>query len=252
MPVRTACGACGPNIFQKIRSQLLGSSLKARTAFLNFPCPGFRATRKVGRIEVKETSMRKFHTALMAGAVVVGLGAVAGLAAFAPSLLGRDSTSHELTLQLPGGGTETIAYSGKTAPKVTFHTERFAAFWPAPAYDWMLPSFVAFDPFVADMNTHLNMLAPPLLPAVPDQPLGAAALGKLPAGTSYSMVSETFGDGACTRFTQITKAAGGAKPKIVTQTSGNCGNAENKAATAQPVKADKLRTAAKPAATQNM
>src|SRR5579871_6075346 len=101
--------------------------------------------------------MRKTHAAVLAGAVVVGLGAVAGLAVFAPSLIGQNS--HELTLQLPGGGTETIAYSGKTAPKVRFHPERFAAFWPAPSYNWIIPSFVALDPFIANMDRHLDMLA---------------------------------------------------------------------------------------------
>ncbi len=196
--------------------------------------------------------MRKIHVALLAGAVVVGLGAVAGLAAFAPS-----QKSHELTLQLPGGGTETIAYSGKTAPKVTFHPDRFAALWPASAYNWMVPSFVAFDPFIADMNRHLDMLAsvPLLIPSAPDQPLSAAALSNLPVGTSYSMVSETTGNGVCTRITQITKAAGDAKPRIVSQNMGNCGTGLKPAVASQPTQAAKavnLRTTAGPATTQNM
>jgi hypothetical protein len=197
--------------------------------------------------------MRKIHAALVAGAVVVGLGAVAGLAAFAPFLIGP---KHELTLQLPGGGSETIAYSG-TAPKVTFHPERFTAFWPAPSYNWMMPSFVAFDPFIADMNRHLDMLAttPLLIPSAPDQPLSAAAFSNLPTGTSYSMVSETIGNGVCTRFTQITKAAGDAKPKVVSQNMGNCGNGPHETVTSQPTQAAKavnLRTTAGRATTQSM
>src|SRR4051812_39519075 len=44
---------------------------------LTFGHPGV-----LGRIELKETAMRKIHAALLAGAVVVGLGAVVGLAAF--------------------------------------------------------------------------------------------------------------------------------------------------------------------------
>lgn len=199
--------------------------------------------------------MRKIHAALLAGAVVVGLGAVTGLAAFTPSLIGRNS--HELTLQLPGGGTETIAYSGKTAPKVTFHPERFAAFWPAPSYDWMMPSFVALDPFITEVNRHLDMLAttPLPIPSVPDQSLNAAALSNLPAGTSYSMVSETIGNGVCTRLTQITKAAGDAKPKIVSQNMGNCGTGSNAAVSSQPTQAAKvvnLRNTTGLATTQSM
>lgn len=196
--------------------------------------------------------MRKTHAALLAGAVVVGLGAIAGLAAFSPFLTGRN---HELTLQLPGGGTETIAYSG-SAPKVTFYPERFATFWPAPSYNWMMPPFVAFDPFIADMDRHLDMLATtPLLIPSADQPLSAAAFSNLPAGTSYSMVSETIGNGVCTRFTQITKAAGDAKPKVVSQNMGNCGNGSQETVTSQPTQAAKavnLRTTAGRATTQSM
>lgn len=197
--------------------------------------------------------MRKIHAALVAGAVVVGLGAVAGLAAFAPSLIGPN---HELILQLPGGGSETIAYSG-TAPKVTFHPERFTAFWPALSYNWMMPSFMAFDPFIADMNRHLDMLAttPLLIPSAPDQPLSTAAFSNFPTGTSYSMVSETIGNGVCTRFTQITKAAGDAKPKVVSQNTCNCGNGSQETVTSQPTQAAKavhLRTTAGRATIQIM
>ena len=198
--------------------------------------------------------MRKTHAALLAGAVVVGLGAVAGLAAFAPSLIRQ---THELTLQLPGGGTETIAYSGKTAPKVTFYPGRFTAFWPTAPSNGMIPSFVAFDPFIADMNRHLDMLAtmPLLMPSVPDQPLSAAAFSNLPAGTSYSMVSETIGNGVCTRFTEITKAAGDTKPKVVSQNTGNCGIGSQETMTSQPTQAAKavnLRTTAGQATTRSM
>jgi hypothetical protein len=200
--------------------------------------------------------MRKYHTALLAGAVVVGLGAVAGLAAFAPSLAG--SGQHELTLQLPGGGTETITYAGNAAPKVTFHSRQLAAFWPAPiSYTWLAPSLVALDPVIADMNRQLDMLASTalLMPSVVDQPLSAATLSNLPPGTSYSMVSETTGDGVCTRFTQITKAAGDTKPKIVSQSSGNCGTGSTRASGSQPTPGAKtinLRTTTRPAATQSM
>ena len=199
--------------------------------------------------------MRKTHAALLAGAVVVGLGAVVGLAAFAPSLIGQHS--HELTLQLPGGGTETIAYSGKEVPKVTFQPEHIASFLPASSFDWTMPSFVAFDPFFADMDRDLDMLvsAPSLMPSIADQPLKAADLNNLPPGTSYSMVSETIGNGVCTHFTQITKAPGDAKPKIVSQITGNCGAGSNQAATSQPTPAAKaisLHTTTGPATTQSM
>jgi len=184
--------------------------------------------------------MRKMHTALFAGAVVVGLGALAGVAAFAPSLVGRENATHELTLQLPGGGTETITYSGKVAPRVNFHAPGLAAFWPAMS-DWAMSPVMPIDPLVASMNRHLEMLAnvPLLISSVPSLPLSQAALGNLPAGASYSVVSETIGNGVCTRFTQITKAIGDAKPKIVSQNSGNCGTGSDLAGTSQPKQAAK-------------
>jgi len=200
--------------------------------------------------------MRKIHTALLASAVVVGVGALGSLAAFAPSLAASKSTTHELTFQLPGGGSETIAYTGNAAPQVTFHTHPIATLWPAPfSASWMAPSFVALDPVIADMDRQFDMLAslPLLMPSMPDQPLSAAALSNLPAGTSYSMVSETSGNGVCTRFTQITKAPGDAKPKIVSQSSGSCGASTSAASQpTQAAKAVNLRNRSGQATTQSM
>jgi hypothetical protein len=201
-----------------------------------------------------EKAMRKIHTALLAGAVVVGLGAIAGLAAFVPSLAGSKSATHELTLQLPGGGTETIAYAGDAAPKVTFH--QAAAFWPAPFLaSWTAPSFVTVDPIIAHMDRQLDMLAKMtlLMPPLTDQPLGAVALSNLPAGASYAMVSETNGDGACTRFTQITRAPSDDKPKIVSQSSGNCRAGSTPAEqSTHAVKADNPRNLSGRATTMSM
>jgi len=197
-----------------------------------------------------EKTMHKIRNTLLAGAVVVGVGAVASLAAFTPSF--AKSGAHELTLQLPGGGSETITYAGDTAPKVTFQTHQIAAAWPAPFFaGWAVPSFVGLDPVIADMNRQFEMLAklPLLMPQMPDQPLSAAALGNLPAGTSYSMVSQTTPNGVCMRYTEITKAPGDAKPKVVSQSSGNCGTSSSAAdQSAVGAKAINVQPMAEPAA----
>jgi hypothetical protein len=200
--------------------------------------------------------MRKIHAVFLAGAVVLGLGAIAGLAAFAPSLVGQKSATHEMTVQIPGGGSVTIAYAGNVAPKVTFHNRQFAAPWPGiPAFGWTMPSVMELDPFIADMHRHLDMWArtPLVMPIVPHQPLNAATFGSLPYGTSYSVVSN--GDGFCARFTQITKAVADARPKVVSRTSGNCGTDSSKAANFQPSQAAKplnLPRLITPATTQSM
>ncbi|HVT80459.1 MAG TPA: hypothetical protein VHM90_07365, partial [Phycisphaerae bacterium] len=177
-------------------------------------------------------------------------------AAFAPSLVGQKTATHELTVQLPGGGTETIAYTGTVVPSVTFNAPRVMASSPAWFSDWMPPSFVALDPFIADMDRHMDMLAktPLLMSPTPSQPLSQAALSNLPAGTSYSVVSEANGNGVCTRFTQITKATGDATPKIVSQSSGNCGNGPERGPSqpTQAAKAINLRTTSGPLTARTM
>jgi hypothetical protein len=87
------------------------------------------------------------------------------------------------------------------------------------------------------------------MPQMPDQPLSAAALGNLPAGTSYSMVSQTTPNGVCMRYTEITKAPGDAKPKVVSQSSGNCGTSSSAAdQSAVGAKAINVQPMAEPAA----
>jgi hypothetical protein len=56
--------------------------------------------------------MRLIYSTLLAGAAALGL------AAFAPPAAGKDPTVHQMTIQLPGGGSETIEYTGNIAPKV--------------------------------------------------------------------------------------------------------------------------------------
>jgi hypothetical protein len=53
--------------------------------------------------------------------------------------------------------------------------------------------------------------------------LRSAVMQDLPPGTSFSMVSETTSNGVCTHVTRITQGAGDAKPQVVSNTSGNCG-----------------------------
>ena len=68
-------------------------------------------------------------------------------------------------------------------------------------------------------------------------------------------ILETTGNGVCTHFTQITKAAGDTKPKIVSQSSGDCGTDTTQAGESQPTQGAKtinLRTTTRPAVTQSM
>ncbi len=154
---------------------------------------------------------------LAAGAVVV---AVAGTAALA-------GTMHQMTIRLPGGGTETIAYSGDVAPKVSFLTpdmvrdrESAQGFSPFAEMDRVS---AMMDAMAADMDRQMQVN---LLRAQQMQRSGMtdAALQAMPAGTqSYSVTTISTGNGVCTREVHITSTGAGMKPQMVSNSSG-CGD----------------------------
>ena len=60
------------------------------------------------------------------------------------------------------------------------------------------------------------------------------ATNPLPGALAYSVVSESFGNNVCTRTTEITTPPDGGKPKVVSQTSGNCNESPGGALTVSP------------------
>ena len=165
--------------------------------------------------------MHSLKPLLIAGA------AIAGLAVLAPAVA-RELNTHHMTVPVPGGGVAIIEYSGNVAPKISFRpiagpqlADPFA--WSA-AFD--LPSFAALDRMAADMDQQMNVMMhrAEMLSRLPqDDGLRSAVMHDLPPGTSFSMVSETTSNGVCTHVTRITQGAGDAKPQVVSNTSGNCG-----------------------------
>jgi hypothetical protein len=176
--------------------------------------------------------MRLIHTSLLAGAAVLGL------SAFALPASGKDPTVHEMTIQLPGGGSETIQYSGAVAPKVSFDQRPVLLASPAPIAFGFEPSFAAFDQIAADMDRQMDAFwrqadAMTRGPQSPD--LSQVELQNLGPGTSaYSVVSESFGNNFCSRVTQITTPPNGGKPQVVSRTSGNCNASPGSALTTAP------------------
>lgn len=160
--------------------------------------------------------MRTATTALLAGAAIAGL---TGLA------LAAGPAIHEMTVQGPGGAVAHVRYTGSVAPNVTFvqgPVDPFAvSFWGAPSPFAELDRITALmDRQMAQMMYQARMLEPQSV----GSPLNQAALTGTPAGSaSYSFVSTTSGNGFCMRTTQITSSPNGGKPKVVSQTSGNCG-----------------------------
>ncbi len=176
--------------------------------------------------------MKLIYPAILAGAALVGV------AAFTPSLAGKPPHVHHLTVPLPGGGTETITYTGDVMPKVTMNPASLGFAWPAPIAVGVMPSFVSLDRMSGDMDREMDAFLHQVdtlarLPAGTDP--GNAALQKLPAGgASYSLISESVGNGICTRMVQITQRADGEKPEVVSRASGNCDADTAKARTPEP------------------
>jgi hypothetical protein len=169
------------------------------------------------------------------------LAGIAGLTLAAPTLA-RELDLHHLTIPLPGGGVETIEYTGQVAPRVSFQPvmmHRIADpwaddfFWPA---GFGMPSFADFDRIAAGMDAQMAamMHQAELLTRLPHgQALNQAVLKDLPPGTtSFSYVSTSSGNGVCTQVTRITRNAQDGKPQVVSQTSGDCGASSQTAAPA--------------------
>ncbi|HEX4196924.1 MAG TPA: hypothetical protein VHZ26_05740 [Caulobacteraceae bacterium] len=194
--------------------------------------------------------MRIIQTALLAGVAAVGCLGVAALAGSPPTKPQASQPQfHVLTVRLPDGSVEQIGYSGDVAPRVVLAPGGlpFAAFAPmagfGPAAD---PGAAASDPFAmlerlsAQMDRQMAemMRNAPLAPPAVAAPGGMqqTALGKLPAGSeSYSFVSSISGGKACTRSVEITSQGSGQPPRVVSQTSGDCGG--RNAAAAPPAAA---------------
>jgi len=162
-----------------------------------------------------ETEMKLIHTALLAGAAVLGL------AALAPSFADKGQGIHRMTLSLPSGGTEIITYTGDVRPKVTFLGTPFEVAWSEPTV--LFPNFVAFDRLAEDMDRRMQILWHQSESAAGLTNGGLPQASDVTPGTSaYTMISQSYGDQFCSRVTEITAPADGGKPRVVSRTSGNC------------------------------
>jgi len=163
-------------------------------------------------------AMRSVRTALTAAVAALIL---AGVAAQAES-----GNMHTLTVQLPNGGIAKIRYAGDVPPQVTVSPD------PLPIASFAaMPSLFDFDaPFAelrrisAEMDRQAaQMMREAAVLSSGSPQIIETALRDMPAGTqSYTFVSTQSGHGVCTRSVQITSTGNGA-PKVVRNSSGNCG-----------------------------
>jgi hypothetical protein len=174
---------------------------------------------------------------LLAGVAAVACLGVAALAA-SPKSQTPAAHDHVLTVRLPDGSVEQIHYSGDVAPKVAVAPGGLGVFAPMPGFGPASADspFAMLNRLSAQMDQQMAEMmrnAPPMPTlAAPGAMQRAAAgqeaaLGQLPAGTeSYSFVSSVNGGHACSRSVQITSQGAGQAPRVVTQTSGDCGGGQ--------------------------
>jgi hypothetical protein len=168
---------------------------------------------------------------LLAGASVLVLAGSAGIAQAQP----RSHRTHVLTLQLPGGGTEQIRYTGDIPPQVILvpATARITAL----AQDWAAP-FAVLNQISSEMDQQMAALmheaqALESMPLMLNGPIQVNAGSLSPGVQSYTLVATMDGGNVCTHSTTITSTGNGTPPKVVSQVSGNCGSAGNSMAPAR-------------------
>jgi len=165
--------------------------------------------------------MRITRTLLIAGVAAAAIAGVATAAAL---------NTHTLTVRLPDGGVERIVYTGNVAPRVEVAPAgaSLPVVWAAqPGFDET--AFAAMDRISAQMDQEMAAMfrqADALQARALSGPDGltTASTADLPAGAqSFSFVSTMSGAGVCSRSVEITSTGQGEKPRVVRQTSGNCG-----------------------------
>ena len=159
--------------------------------------------------------MRIAKNLVLAGVAALALGGGAALALAQPL--------HTMMVWLPNGGLAQIQYAGNVPPWVAFAPEPPAAGYYGPA-----STFAMLDRISAQMDREMDALmgdvamAPP--PIVSPGHMFNFDMPNLPPGAAqYSFVSTMAGDGNyCMRSMEITRAASGARPRVVTHMSGDC------------------------------
>ena len=167
--------------------------------------------------------MQKLRTAAVIGAALLAAAGLAGASA------GELVKTHVLTVRLPDGSLEQIRYSGDQPPRISVDDQ------PAPVFSPRFESFGADSPFAAldRMSAEMDREAAALWnetarlsdsTLLPSGDLTAVDFGKLPPGArSFSVVSTLSGGHVCTRSVEYSASPDGGRPRIVTRTSGDCG-----------------------------
>ena len=159
-------------------------------------------------------------------AIVAGLAALAGITAVSAA---ERQPVHTLLVHLPDGSVEQVRYTGDVAPRVVLR--------PVAA-DPMLAAFGPDSPFAmidrisAQMDAQMvgMMQQAAAIQRMTPQQLQQTALAGAPAGTisSFTFVSSSSGNGACSQSIRTVSLGDGKAPQVTRASSGDCGSAVQK------------------------
>jgi hypothetical protein len=150
-----------------------------------------------------EKAMRPSKIALFATVGVIAAGVI-GLAS------ARINPVHVVTLALPDGSVERVAYVGDSPPRVAVEMESMPL---APAFVPVAGTALALDPAFADLER---------ISVAMDREAAAMMLAA-PAEDGLQAASARPGAGVCGRSVEYRYAGDGKAPTVLTRTWGACG-----------------------------
>jgi hypothetical protein len=137
---------------------------------------------------------------------------------------------HVMLVHLPNGSVEQVRYTGDVAPHVVLHPvaasamvdPMLAAFGPDSPFAMMDRISAQMDAQMAGMM-HQAAMMQQMTPAQIQQTAGAGA----PAGvtSSFTMISTSGGNGACSQSIRTVSLGDGKAPQVTRTASGDCGSA---------------------------
>jgi hypothetical protein len=136
---------------------------------------------------------------------------------------GATEKFHNLMVALPDGSVQHIRYTGNVEPQIVI-LPASAQSAPVSLFDDFDAPFVELDRMVAEMNRRSDaLLRQAAMLANGKAGVNSAVITNMPAGSvSYSFVSTSSGNGFCSQSLQVTSYGANQKPKVVSQSSGDC------------------------------
>jgi hypothetical protein len=155
---------------------------------------------------------------------------IAGVALAAAAAVAATSAprAHLLTIRFPNGAVERFTYVGDAPPRVSLDKAPVSVGSGTAAPFFTVgpmgaDPFAEFDRIAARMDREMAGMRQAMNLAGPGG-LQTTGMAALPAGArSYSMVSTMSGGHACARSVEVTSQGSGKAPKVLSQTSGDCG-----------------------------